>query len=100
MKLDLTVDSISIIRWWLDISHNAYDDFMGHTGAMVSLGRGTVTILWSKHKINVRSLTEGKLVGTNDTMGTIIWGKYFIEYQGYMVEHNILYQDNKSTILL
>ena len=26
--------------------------------------------------------------------------KYFIEAQGYTVEHNILYQDNKSTILL
>ena len=27
-------------------------------------------------------------------------GKYFIEAQGYTVEHNILLQDNKSTILL
>ena len=30
----------------------------------------------------------------------MMWGKYFIESQGYTVEHNILYQDNKSTILL
>jgi hypothetical protein len=29
-----------------------------------------------------------------------MWGKYFIEDQGYTIEHNILYQDNKSTILL
>ena len=29
-----------------------------------------------------------------------MYGKYFIESQGYTVEHNILYQDNKSTILL
>ena len=29
-----------------------------------------------------------------------MWGLYFIEAQGYEVTHNILYQDNKSTILL
>ena len=29
-----------------------------------------------------------------------MWGEYLIEAQGYTVEHNILYQDNKSTILL
>ena len=29
-----------------------------------------------------------------------MWGLYFIEAQGYEVTHNILYQDNKSAILL
>ena len=29
-----------------------------------------------------------------------MWCKYFIEAQGYTIENNILYQDNKSTILL
>jgi hypothetical protein len=28
------------------------------------------------------------------------WARYFIEEQGYTVEQNILYQDNKSTKLL
>ena len=30
----------------------------------------------------------------------IMWCKYFMESQGYTIEYNILYQDNKSTILL
>ena len=30
----------------------------------------------------------------------ILWTKHFIEAQGYMIEENILHQDNKSTILL
>ena len=30
----------------------------------------------------------------------ILWTKYFLEAQGYKVRENILYQDNKSTILL
>ena len=30
----------------------------------------------------------------------ILWGKYFIEAQGYTVEHSILILDNKSTLLI
>jgi hypothetical protein len=30
----------------------------------------------------------------------ILWTKLFMEAQGYPIERNILYQDNKSTILL
>ena len=29
-----------------------------------------------------------------------MWCKYFMEAQGYVIENNILYQDNRSTILL
>ena len=30
----------------------------------------------------------------------MMWCKYFMEAQEYTIEHNILYQDNKSTIFL
>jgi hypothetical protein len=30
----------------------------------------------------------------------VLWTKLFIEHQGYPVNENILYQDNRSTILL
>ena len=30
----------------------------------------------------------------------MMWCKYFLEAQGYTVDSNVLYQDNKSTILL
>ena len=30
----------------------------------------------------------------------IMWCKYFMEAHGYTIGNNILYQDNKSTILL
>ena len=48
----------------------------------------------------MRSSTEGELVGINDVLPLILWARYFIEAHGYTVEQNILYQDNKSTILL
>ena len=46
------------------------------------------------------SLTESELVSIADVLGMIMWCKYFMEAQGYTIKHNILYQDNKLTILL
>jgi hypothetical protein len=100
MKLTLSVDSLSTIRWWVDASYNVHDDCRGHTGAMMSLGRGAPISFSRKQKVNVRSSCEGELVGIDDALPLILWARYFIEAQGYTVEENILNQDNKSTILL
>ena len=53
-----------------------------------------------KQKLNTRSSTEAELVGVDDTMTMILWTKLFMEHQGCPVDKNILYQDNKSAILL
>jgi hypothetical protein len=50
--------------------------------------------------MNVRSSTEGELVAVDDAAAMILWTKQFLEAQGYNVDKNIIYQDNKSTILL
>ena len=100
MKLKLSVENLGIIRWWVDASYNVHDDCKGQTGAMMSLGKGAPMSFSRKQKLNVRSSTEGELVGIDDALPFILWARYFIEAQGYTVEQNILYQDNKSTILL
>jgi hypothetical protein len=43
---------------------------------------------------------ESEIVGANDFMQAICWTQYFMEAQGYEVQDNILFQDNKSAILL
>ena len=50
--------------------------------------------------MNVASYTGSELVSIADVLGMIMWFKYFMEAKGYAIENNILYQDNKSTILL
>ena len=75
-------------------------DLKGQTGMMISLGQGAVMSFSRGQKLNVRSSTECELVGVNAAIPQIMWGKYFIETQVWTVDHNILYQDNKSTILL
>ena len=39
-------------------------------------------------------------MGVDDAMTMILWTKLVLEEQGYKIDKNILYQDNKSTILL
>jgi hypothetical protein len=79
-KLELTVDNISFLKWWVDA-----DCCKGHTGAMMSLGKGAMISFLHKHKLNVRSSTEGELVSIHDALSTILWARYFIESQGYTV---------------
>lgn len=40
------------------------------------------------------------MVGVDNVSPIVLWTKYFLEEQGYKVEHNIVFQDNKSDILL
>ena len=53
-----------------------------------------------KQKLNTKSSTESELVGVDDISTMILWTKLFMEAQGYDIQKNILYQDNKSAIIL
>ena len=62
--------------------------------------KGAVISVSRKQKLNTKSSTEAELVGVDDISKMILWTKLFLEEQGYGIEKNILYQDNKSAILL
>jgi hypothetical protein len=100
LKLTLSVYDVSIIQWWVDALYAVHEDCRGHTGAMMSLGKGAVTSFSTKQKINGKSSMEDELIGVDDAMPRILWTKYLIEAQGCTVEHNKLCQDKKSAILL
>ena len=50
--------------------------------------------------MNGRSSTESELICTHDAMQKVQWTKNFMESQRYDITENIMYQDNKSAILL
>ena len=54
----------------------------------------------TKQKLNTHSSTETEIVGADDFTLAICWTWYFMEAQGYQVQDNVLFQDNKSAILL
>ncbi len=100
MKLTISIDNLNVLKWWVDASYNAHEDCKGHTGVMMSMGHGAMVSFSRKQKLNTRSSTEAELVGIDDALPMILWCKYFLEDLGYTIEHNIVFQDNKSTILL
>jgi hypothetical protein len=69
-------------------------------GGAMSLGKGCPINMSCKQRINTRSSAEAELVGVNDNMTMVLWVKLFLEVQGIEVVDNIIYQDNKSTMLL
>jgi hypothetical protein len=98
--LTLSADDLRVVKWYVDASFAVHPDFKSHTGAVMTLGKGAMQSIARKQKMNVRSSTEGELVAVDDAATMILWTKLFLEAQGYDVEKNIVYQDNKSAILL
>ena len=64
------------------------------------MGRGFPIVCSTKQKLNTRSSTESELVGVDDMMPSILWTRYFLKAQGYRVSDNVIFQDNRSTMLL
>jgi hypothetical protein len=87
----------------VDTSFAVHPDYKSHAGATMSYrdGDGAVQSISRKQKLNTKSRTESELVGVDDVSVMILcWTKLFVEEQGYDINSNILYQDNKSAILL
>ena len=66
----------------------------------MSMGGGAVLSLSKMQKLTTKSSTESELVGVDDAMPQIVWTKYFLLAQGHFIRDNIVYQDNKSAMLL
>jgi len=100
MPLILSADSLTLSRWWVDAAYAVHHDCKGHTGAGMSFGQGMAMSYSWKQKVMTKSSTEAELVGVDDTLGYILWARYFMEEQGYDMDPSLLYQDNMSAILL
>jgi len=99
MVLTLGADNLSVVKWYVDSSFAVHPDFKSHTGATMTLGRGAIQSMSRKQKLNTRSSTEAELVGCDDAITMLLWTELFMAEQGYNTT-NLLYHDNKSTILL
>jgi hypothetical protein len=99
-KLILSTDNLHVIKWYVDASFAVHVDMKSHTGGVMTFGGGAAQSISRKQKLNTRSSCEAELVAADDAATMILWTKKFMEAQGHKIERNILYQDNKSTILL
>ncbi len=100
LQLTLYAASLTNIAWYVDASHQIHDDCKGHTGSILTLGKGAICSSSTKHKIPSKSSCESEIIGLYDKIGDILWTRQFLEAQGYTIQTNVVYQDNMSTLSL
>ena len=98
MTLTIGADDMGKSKWWVDVSYGVHEDCKSHTGGAISWGRGVLLTKCQKQKLNVKSSTEGEIVGVSDFLPNMIWSRMFLEQQGYRLTDNVLYQDNQSAM--
>jgi hypothetical protein len=98
--LTLRADGSHTLRWHVDAAFKVRPDFKSQAGATLTMGKGAITSNSRKPSMNTRSSTDTELVAVDEFVGPMLWTRRFLEWQGYPVKDNILYQDNKSSILL
>lgn len=84
----------------MDAAFAVHPDFKSHTGRVMTMGQGAITLVSRKQGLNTRSSTKAEVVAADDLVGPMLWTRNSLNAQGYGIRDNILYQDNKSAILL
>ena len=100
LPLTLEADDLQLVHWWIDGAFATHRDMRSHTGGAMSLGKGVIYGTSTRQKLNTRSSTEAELVAVDDCMSQVLWTRYFLAAQGYNIKDCVVYQDNKSAILL
>ena len=100
LTLILSIDKSGNIKWYVDASFAFHKDMRSHTGGLMTMGKGGAYVNSRKQKLNNKSSTEEELVGVDDVLTQVIWNRYFLKEQGYMIHHNVIYQDNQIAIRL
>ena len=100
VKLTLTIESMGVIKWFVDGSHNTHWGCKGHGGAIMIMGCGAISSYSWRIKVNNRSSTETELVSVDAYMPEVLWSIYFIQAQGYGFKYTEIHQDNVSAQML
>ena len=64
------------------------------------MGKGAITSVSRKQKLNTRSSAEAEIVAVDDCMSQVLWTKHFLEDLGHPMEAITTQQDNSSAIKL
>ena len=98
--LTLSLDDTRKVIWSIDAAFAVHPDKKSHSGMTMTMGKGAITSLSRKQKLNTRSSTEAELVAVDDCMAQVLWTKCFLDAQGHHTTAHIVLQDNESPICL
>jgi hypothetical protein len=100
LGIGLSVKSPMTVIGYVDASFAVHFDFRSHTGAVVTLGDGPISVDSSRQKLNTKSTMESEIVGASDGSNNIFYLRNFLIEQGYRMGPAKLYQDNQSTLAI
>ena len=98
LPLHLRGDGTGKIKWWVNASYAVHPDMKGHTGAMLSLGSGSIYSMSSKQ--SPTKLNQKWVMGVHDVLPQAICTDHFLKGQSIAVNEIVMYQDNMSSMLL
>ena len=88
------------VNVFADSAHGVHNDSKGHSGIIVSLGRGAVLAKSPKQRIVARSSAESEVISQSDSLGYGLHVLQFCQHQGYDILSGKIYQDNEAAIKL
>ena len=100
LTLILSIDKSGNIKWYVDAAFAVHKDMSSHTGGFINMGTRGAYVHSRKNNLNTNISTEAEIVGVDDVLTQVIWTRYYLKEQGYMIHDNVIYQDNQSTIRL
>ena len=100
LSLTIELGKQVLVLAYIDCSHGVHVDGKGHTGSVISLGKGAVHAKSGKQKLVSKSSTETELIGLTDDSSQVIWTRNFLIHQGNDVQPATIFQDNQSTLAL
>jgi hypothetical protein len=69
LPLRMEADDMHVVKWWVDASFGIHPDMKSHTGATMSLGKGSAYSKSTREKLNTKSSTEAELVFSVEGVG-------------------------------
>ena len=89
-----------MFKSWVYASYAIHVDKRSYMGGCISFGTGLAHMKTKKQSLNSKSSTEAEVIGASDYLPWVIWIARFMEYQGYVINSKIFYQDNQSAMKL
>ena len=100
LPLVLSINKSGNRTCYVDAAFVVHKYMRSHTGGFMTMVTGGDYVQSSKQKPNNKSSTEYDLVGVDYVLSQVIWTRYLLKEQGYIIHNNIIYQDNKSATKL
>ena len=73
LELNLSIDYLHMLKWWVDAPYRVHKDLEGHTGMMMTMGKKVAMSLSQGRKLNAQNSNEAELIDIDNAIPDIMW---------------------------